>query len=108
MVDTHSYKLSPFGPALQLGGGSSVISASSFCILFAEVLSAFDIFGLALVSRGSLTGVVVVAAVAAVVVVAAGAPLASELLELGPAPGVDIRAAGNFKNSELQPQSYCT
>ena len=33
MVDTHSYKLSPLGPALQFGGGSSVISASSFCIL---------------------------------------------------------------------------
>ena len=33
MVDTHSYRLSPLGPALQLGGGSSVISASSFWIL---------------------------------------------------------------------------
>ena len=35
MVLTHSYKLSPFGPAVQLHGGSSDISASSFCILFA-------------------------------------------------------------------------
>ena len=33
IVDTHSYKLSPLGPALQLGGGSRVISASSFWIL---------------------------------------------------------------------------
>lgn len=47
IVDTHSYKLSPLGPALQFGGGSSVISASSFCIRFAEVPSAFDIFGFA-------------------------------------------------------------
>lgn len=45
MVETHSYRLSPLGPALQLGGGSSVISASSFCILLALVLSALDIFG---------------------------------------------------------------
>ena len=30
MVDTHSYKLSPFGPALQFVGGSSEISANSF------------------------------------------------------------------------------
>jgi len=35
MVDTHSYKLSPFGPALQFGGGSRVISASSFWSLLA-------------------------------------------------------------------------
>lgn len=33
MVETHSYRLSPLGPALQFGGGSSVISANSFCIL---------------------------------------------------------------------------
>lgn len=46
MVETHSYKLSPFGPALQLGGGSSVISANSFWILLAEVPRALDIFGL--------------------------------------------------------------
>lgn len=46
MVETHSYKLSPLGPALQLGGGSNVISANSFCILLALVLSAFDILGL--------------------------------------------------------------
>ena len=37
---SHSYKLSPFGPALQFGGGSSVISASSFCIRLADVLKA--------------------------------------------------------------------
>jgi hypothetical protein len=30
MVLTHSYRLSSLGPALQLKGGSSVISASSF------------------------------------------------------------------------------
>lgn len=54
IVDTHSYRLSPFGPALQLGGGSSVISASSFCIRLAEVPSALDILGVDLVSlRGS-------------------------------------------------------
>jgi hypothetical protein len=47
IVDTHSYKLSPFGPALQFGGGSSVISASSFCIRFADVPSALEIFGFA-------------------------------------------------------------
>ena len=40
MVENHSYKLSPLGPALQLGGGSSVISASSFWMRLAEVLSA--------------------------------------------------------------------
>lgn len=50
IVDTHSYKLSPLGPALQLGGGSNVISANSFCILLAEVPRAFDIFGFGLVS----------------------------------------------------------
>ena len=50
MVETHSYKLSPFGPALQLGGGSNVISANSFCILLAEVPKAFDIFGFGLAS----------------------------------------------------------
>lgn len=32
MVDTHSYKLSPFGPALQFVGGSNEISANSFWI----------------------------------------------------------------------------
>lgn len=50
IVETHSYKLSPFGPALQFGGGSSVISANSFCIRFADVPRAFDIFGFDLVS----------------------------------------------------------
>lgn len=50
MVETHSYKLSPFGPALQFGGGSSVISANSFCILLADVPKAFDIFGFGLAS----------------------------------------------------------
>jgi hypothetical protein len=39
-VLNHSNKLSPFGPALQLGGGSSVISANSFCIRLADVLRA--------------------------------------------------------------------
>ena len=33
IVETHSYKLSPFGPAEQLHGGSRLISASSFWIL---------------------------------------------------------------------------
>lgn len=35
MVDTHSYMLSPFGPAEQLHGGSKLISANSFWIRFA-------------------------------------------------------------------------
>lgn len=98
MVDTHSYRLSPLGPALQLGGGSSVISASSFCILFAEVLKAFDILGLGFVSLASLTGVVAVAAGCGGGGEGLVAPLASELLEpwwtrlllLGPAPDVDM------------------
>jgi len=34
--------LSPFGPALQFGGGSRVISANSFWILFADVDSDLD------------------------------------------------------------------
>ena len=33
MVDTHSKRLSPLGPAEQLHGGSKLISASSFWIL---------------------------------------------------------------------------
>jgi len=33
MVDTHSKRLSPLGPAEQLQGGSKLISASSFWIL---------------------------------------------------------------------------
>ena len=45
MVETHSKRLSPFGPALQLGGGSNEIPPNSFWIRFAEVVSAFDIFG---------------------------------------------------------------
>ena len=45
-MDTHSYRLSPLGPALQLGGGSSVISASSFWIRLADVPRAFEIRGL--------------------------------------------------------------
>ena len=45
MVDTHSYRLSPLGPALQLGGGSRVISPSSFWIRLAEVLRALDSLG---------------------------------------------------------------
>lgn len=53
IVDTHSYKLSPLGPALQLGGGSNVISANSFWILLADVPSAFDILGLCLFSLES-------------------------------------------------------
>lgn len=32
-VETHSKRLSPFGPAEQLQGGSKLISASSFWIL---------------------------------------------------------------------------
>jgi hypothetical protein len=36
IVDTHSKRLSPFGPAEQFGGGSLLISASSFCIRLAE------------------------------------------------------------------------
>ena len=44
-MDTHSYRLSPLGPALQFGGGSKVISPNSFWILLADVLSDFDIFG---------------------------------------------------------------
>lgn len=63
MVETHSYRLSPLGPALQLGGGSRVISASSFCIRLAEVPKAFEIFGFGL---GSLrVSSLVVAALAA-------------------------------------------
>lgn len=50
IVDTHSYKLSPFGPAEQFGGGSRVISASSFCMRLAEVPKALEIFGLDFVS----------------------------------------------------------
>ena len=45
MVETHSKRLSPLGPALQLGGGSNEIPPSSFWIRLAEVVSAFDIFG---------------------------------------------------------------
>lgn len=45
IVDTHSYKLSPFGPAEQFGGGSNVISANSFCMRFVDVPNAFEIFG---------------------------------------------------------------
>jgi len=41
-VENHSYKLSPLGPAVQLGGGSRVISASSFWMRFADVLSTVD------------------------------------------------------------------
>lgn len=51
IVETHSYKFSFFGPALQFGGGSSVISANSFCIRFADVPSALEIFGLGFGSR---------------------------------------------------------
>lgn len=56
IVETHSYKLSPLGPALQFGGGSKVISASSFCIRLADVLRAFDILGLGFDSLTSLAG----------------------------------------------------
>ena len=35
MVDTHSYMLSPLGPAEQFVGGSNDISASSFWMRFA-------------------------------------------------------------------------
>ena len=34
IVDTHWYKLSSFGPALQFAGGSRLISANSLLILF--------------------------------------------------------------------------
>lgn len=45
IVETHSYRLSPFGPAEQFGGGSSVISANSFCMRLADVPNALEIFG---------------------------------------------------------------
>lgn len=35
IVETHSYILSPFGPAEQFEGGSREISASSFCMRLA-------------------------------------------------------------------------
>jgi hypothetical protein len=38
MDETHSYRLSPLGPALQLVGGSREISASSFWMRFAAEL----------------------------------------------------------------------
>jgi hypothetical protein len=38
MEDTHSYRLSPLGPAEQLVGGSNEISASSFWMRFAAEL----------------------------------------------------------------------
>jgi len=57
IVETHSYKLSPLGPALQFGGGSKVISANSFWILLAEVLRAFDILGFGLTSLFSVLAV---------------------------------------------------
>jgi len=41
---------------LQLGGGSKVISANSFWILFALVLSNLDILGLSLISFESPLG----------------------------------------------------
>jgi len=50
IVETHSYKLSPFGPAEQFGGGSRVISANSFCMRLADVPKALEIFGLDFVS----------------------------------------------------------
>ena len=45
MEETHSYRLSPLGPALQLVGGSREISASSFWMRFAAELidEPFDI-----------------------------------------------------------------
>lgn len=58
MVETHSNRLSPLGPALQLGGGSREIPPNSFWILLAEVVSAFDILGVpALVSFFVFSGV---------------------------------------------------
>lgn len=57
MVDTHSYKLSPFGPALQLVGGSSDISANSFWIrrelLDSELFLSLIVYGV--VYRSSCT-----------------------------------------------------
>jgi len=46
MEDTHSYRLSPLGPAEQFVGGSNEISASSFWMRFAAELMdpPFDIF----------------------------------------------------------------
>jgi len=45
IVLTHSYKLSPFGPALQFVGGSKLISASSFWMrLAAELIPDLLIF----------------------------------------------------------------
>ena len=58
MVETHSKRLSPFGPALQFGGGSNEIPPSSFWIRFADVVRAFDIFGVpALLSFFDFSGV---------------------------------------------------
>ena len=57
MVDTHSYKLSPFGPALQFVGGSSEISANSFWIrrelLDSELFLSLIVYGV--VYRSSCT-----------------------------------------------------
>lgn len=82
-----------------------MISASSFCILLAEVLKAFDILGLGFGSLASLTGVVAVAAGCGGGGEGLVAPLASELLEpwwtrlllLGPAPDVDMEQLKIYK-----------
>ena len=36
IVETHSNRFSPLGPAEQLHGGSKLISANSFCILWSK------------------------------------------------------------------------
>lgn len=79
IVDTHSYRLSPFGPALQFGGGSSVISANSFWMRLADVPSAFEIRGFGFDSFTAAA-----AAVASPVVDRGAAPaaVASVLVEL--------------------------
>lgn len=76
IVDTHSYRLSLFGPALQLGGGSSVISASSFWMRLVDVPSALLIFGLVFGSALVSSPPAVDATIA--VADAAAAPLADE------------------------------
>lgn len=44
IVDTHSYRLSPLGPAEQLVGGSNEISASSLVMRFADAVFAMLLY----------------------------------------------------------------
>lgn len=91
MVETHSYRLSPLGPALQFGGGSSVISASSFCIRLAEVPRALDIRGVDFVSlRGSS---LVAVAVELLLPEAALAPALPPFVLAPPRPRAGVLAA---------------